>query len=64
MGSSDFGVTWLKFQSNILLGGLESLDRQSSILSGIQVTVVSGRLNVAEDLTQTIHLMRTEKGRQ
>jgi hypothetical protein len=49
MGSSDFGVTCLTFQSNILLGGL---DRLPSILSGIQVTVVSGRLKV-EDLKQT-----------
>jgi hypothetical protein len=49
MGSSDFGVTCLTFQSNILLGGL---DRQPGILSGIQVSVVSSRLKVDEDLKQ------------
>jgi hypothetical protein len=50
MGSSGFGVASLIFQSNTLFGGL---DRLPSILSGIQVTVVSGRLEVDEDLKQT-----------
>ena len=49
MGSSDFGVTCLIFQSNTLFGGL---DRQPGILSGIQVSVVSSRLKVDEDLKQ------------
>jgi hypothetical protein len=60
MGSSDFGVTCLKFQPNILLGGL---DRQPGILSGIQVAVVSGRLKVDEDLKQTNEIVGTGKSR-